>query len=148
MDERESRNRIPCIVDEGIISNRQDMLRVLRDLGHVRYMDLYEDRVRSSGEGYVMRVFSKDDGATIFVNKRLYINVNGFDYLRLSRTEDENAAIDLVDDRRIVRLVPLTDPITDRQTMACEALAQVAESRFLDAHLAEVFMDEDDPEDG
>lgn len=148
MDERESRNRIPCIVDEGIISNRQDMLRVLRDLGHVRYTDLYEDRERSSGEGYVMRVFAKDDGATIFVNKRLYINVNGFDYLRLSRTEDENAAIDLVDDRRTVRLVPLTDPITDRQTMACEALAQVAESRFLDAHLAEVFMDEDDPEDG
>ncbi|HEY9722959.1 MAG TPA: hypothetical protein V6D47_13185 [Oscillatoriaceae cyanobacterium] len=150
MDERESRNQIPCIVDEGIVSNRRDMVRILRDLGHVRYTDIFEDRVRTSGEGYVMRVFAKDQGATIVVNKRLNINVNGFDYLRLSRMEDDSAAIDLIDDRRTVRLVPLSDPITDRQAMACEALAQVAESRYLDAHLAEVFMDEDgdEPDEG
>jgi hypothetical protein len=143
MDEREEKNQIQCIVDEGIVVSRRDMVRILRDLGHVRYTDIVEEKVRTQGEGYVTSVFSNQKGSTIFVNKRLYINVNGFDYLRLSKLEDDTAAIELIDDRRTVRLVPLSDPLMDRQAMACEALAQVAETRFFDAHLAEVYMDED-----
>jgi hypothetical protein len=145
-DERELKNQIPCIVDEGIVANRRDMVRILRDLGHVRYQDMLDGRLRTEGEGFVTSVFSNQNGATIFVNKRLYINVNSFDYLRLGKTEDDGAAIDLVDEARTVRLLPLSDPLLDRQGLVVEpALVQSAGGfgRIFEDGLAEVYLDED-----
>ncbi|MFP5504410.1 MAG: hypothetical protein ACLGIN_18145 [Candidatus Sericytochromatia bacterium] len=147
-DDREQKNKIQCIVDEGIVVNRRDMVRILRDLGHVRYTDFEEDQVRTAGEGYVTSVFANFKGSTIIVNKRLYINVNSFSYLRLSKLEDDTAAIDLVDDQRRVRLVPVSDPLQERQAfMAAEpALVHSATTigQFFGEDFADVYMDEDE----
>src|SRR6185369_2311169 len=104
MDEREEKNQIQCIVDEGIVVNRRDMVRILRDLGHVRYRDCVEGAMRREGEGIVMSVFANDKSSTIIVNKRLYINVNSFDYLRIGGDGDA-VTIDLIDNQRTVRLL-------------------------------------------
>lgn len=112
-DDREDRNQIPCIIDEGIIANRRDMLRVLRDLGHVRYAEFIGEEVHGHGEGIVSNVYAHDRAATIIANKRLYLNVNGFDYLKLSRPEADITTFDLIVGTRILRLEPLSDPLRE-----------------------------------
>lgn len=148
-EERESRNRIPCIVDEGIIANRRDMVRVLRDLGHVRYADLVGDEVRASGEGVISHVFSHEAAATIVANKRLYLNVNGFDFLRLARVGEDGAAFDLVCEERTLRIEPLSDPLRDGGAIeettyvSAEALNGIMGAQLSEEDLAELFMDEE-----
>jgi hypothetical protein len=142
VDEREERNQIPCIVDEGLVVNRKDMVRILRDLGHVKYSDSQDGTVRTEGEGFVFSVFANYNRSTIFVNKRLYINVNSFSHIALSKLEDGTAAIDLVDDARTVRLVPLTDPLQERQRFLAEPV-MVPNERIFAEDLAEVYQDED-----
>jgi len=74
----------PCIVDVGIVVNKQDMRRLLCDLGAVRYRYTQGDRCISEGEGYVVEVFSDPDEATLVTNHSLYLNICSFDYLELS----------------------------------------------------------------
>ena len=148
-DEREDHNRIPCIVDEGIIANRRDMVRVLRDLGHVRYADLVGDDVRATGEGIVSHVFSHEAAGTIVANKRLYVNVNGFDFLRLARTDADGTCFDLVRDERTLRLEPLTDPLRDGHAIeeatyvSAEGLSSLMGVQLSEEDLAELFQDEE-----
>jgi hypothetical protein len=146
MEEREARNKLQCVVDEGIILNRRDMVRILRDLGHVRYHDLVEGTERARGEGYIAGVYANQSNSTIIVNKRLYIHVNGFDYMRLGRMDELDATIDLVDDRRTIRLVPMSDALADRQPYIAEATVipvQGALERMLGVDPGEGFFEED-----
>lgn len=148
-DQREDRNRIPLVVDDGIIANRRDMVRVLRDLGHVRYAELVGDETRASGEGLVAHVAAHDTAATIVANRRIYLNVNGFDFLRLGRGSD-GAAFDLVTDNRTLRLEPLSDPIRDGITheesayVPAEALSGLIGAQLSEDDLAELFQEDDD----
>lgn len=148
-DDREDRNRIPCIVDQGIIANRKDMVRVLRDLGHVRYADMVGDDVRATGEGIVSHVFAHEAAATIVANKRLYLNVNGFDYLRLGKADEEQPAFDLVAEDRTLRLEPLSDPIKDGTGLeeatyvSAEALNGLMGAHLTEEDLAELFQDDE-----
>ena len=119
MEDREARNRIQCVVDEGIVLDHRDMARILRDLGHVRYEHWQDGKLRMAGEGMVCNVVANPTASTIVVNRRLYINVNGFSHMQLTNVE-ENTAIDLVDDHRTIRLLPLTDGLTERQGFVAE----------------------------
>lgn len=146
MGEREDKNKIQCIVDEGVLANRRDMVRILRDLGHVHYEDLVDGHVRTRGEGYVANVCSNPTAATVFVNKRLYINVNGFDYMKMARTGTDDTAIELVDDRRTIRLLPSSDGVQDRQAFIAEGgmvAPQGALERMLGVEPGEAFYEED-----
>jgi len=146
MEEREARNRIQCIVDEGIVLDRRDMVRVLRDLGHVRYEDRQDGRVRARGEGFIASVFANGHASTIFVNRRLYINVNAFSHMQLTRIDDDETAIDLVDDRRTIRLLPVGDGLTERQAFIAESAVVTgpgALERMLNAEHAEAFFDDE-----
>lgn len=147
MEEREARNKLQCIVDDGIVLNRRDMLRILRDLGHVRYHDLLEGQERARGEGFISGVYANQSNSTIIVNKRLYINVNGFDYMRLGSADDEEGpTIDLVEDRRTIRLVPLSDVLQERQPYIAEGAVipvQGALERMLGVEPGEGFFEED-----
>lgn len=148
VDEREERNLIPCIVDEGLVVNRKDMVRILRDLGHVKYADIHGGVVRGEGEGFVFSVFDNYNRSTIFVNKRLYINVNSFSHIQLAKLEDGSSAIDLVESERTVRLLPQNDPLADRQRFMAEPVL-VPSDRIFAEDLAEVYQDEDyDEADG
>src|SRR5262245_11105931 len=97
MDERERKNQIPCVIDSGVLTNYRDMQRILRDLGHVKYAESIDGQMHRDGEGYVMSVVSNAHSATVVAHKRLYLNVNGFDYLRLEPLDDGSTAFELID---------------------------------------------------
>ena len=75
----------PCIVDSGTVVNKQDMRRLLCDLGPVRYRYTQGEHCISEGEGYVVEVFSDPSEATLVTNHSLYLNICSFDYLELSQ---------------------------------------------------------------
>lgn len=75
----------PCIVDSGTVVNKQDMRRLLCDLGPVQYRYTQGDHCVSEGEGYVVEVFSDPNEATLVTNHSLYLNICSFDYLELSK---------------------------------------------------------------
>jgi hypothetical protein len=149
MDERERKNQIPCVIEAGVLTNYRDMQRILRDLGHVKYAEVIDGQVHRDGEGYVMSVVSNGHSATVVAHKRLYLNVNGFDYLRLEPMDDGSTAFELIDSCRTLRLVPQVDPISE-----CLAADEIDETARLledplDAELyAEIYADDDDADGG
>lgn len=126
---RNSRLPAPCIIDNGTIVDKQDMQRLLTDLNRVRYVHLHDGRVSSEGEGCILEVFADPRRATLVANHALYINVQSFDYLQLTRSE-EGATFDLIQDSLQLRLIPLSNPLQDQETTginAAELEAMVAE---------------------
>ncbi|WP_218079594.1 hypothetical protein [Anthocerotibacter panamensis] len=105
----------PCIIDVGIVVNKRDMLRLLEDLGRVSYEEVRQGQVYRKGEGYVMEVYCDPSCATMVVNRTLYLNVNSFDYLELEAPDDGRPRFNLILDGRILRLTPLSDPISERE---------------------------------
>jgi hypothetical protein len=103
----------PCIVDRGTLIHKRDMHRILADLGRVYYQDIVDGQVCRQGEGYVMEVYEDPCLATMVANRTLYLNVCSFDYLSLS--VDHAVQLDLVQDNRVLRLIPLSDPLSDQK---------------------------------
>lgn len=148
MDQREQKNRRQCVVDAGVLYHRRDMARILRDLVRVRYVDLHGDEVAATGEGQVVSIFASDDSSTIVFNERIYLNLNTFDYARLGKDPDGASCIDLVDEHRILRLIPLPwesfdapSSLGQRQTTASAVL-----DRWFGESGTEVFAEDDDEE--
>lgn len=121
----------PCIVDMGIIVNKQDMQRLLCDLGRVRYAYYQDGTLVSEDEGYVLDVFSDAQRSTLVANHTLYINVSSFDFMELKRSEDNQPYFDLVQESWNLRLTPLSNPLQDHTTRSLNVAA-------LEAVVAEV----------
>lgn len=121
----------PCIVDTGIIISKQDMQKLLSDLGRVRYSYSHDGEMLSEAEGYVLEVISDPQRATMIANHTIYLNVHSFDYLELTRSPDNEACFNLVQDTCTLRLVPLSNPL---QEQTCRSLNAAA----LEAVVAEV----------
>jgi hypothetical protein len=121
----------PCIVDTGIVINKQDMQRLLADLSRVRYVYSQDGHLLNEGEGYVLEVFSDPQRSTLVANHTLYINVCSFDYLELRRSPEQEAHFDLVQDTLQLRLIPLSNPLQEQSTRSLNAAA-------LEAVVAEV----------
>ncbi|MGP1373626.1 MAG: hypothetical protein ACTS3T_12425 [Almyronema sp.] len=120
----------PCLVDTGVVVNKTDMQRLLGDLGRVRYVYEHDDQT-SEGEGYVLEVFNDPQQSTLVANHTLYINVQSFDYLELSRSSDQQACLTLVQESRRFCLFPLSNPLqeqTARNLNAAALEAMVAEA--------------------
>ncbi|HEY9599554.1 MAG TPA: hypothetical protein V6D33_17970 [Cyanophyceae cyanobacterium] len=113
----------PCIIDTGIIINKQDIERLLNDLGRVRYTHSLDGKLQSEGEGCVMEVFSDPHRATLIANQTLYLNVQSFDYLQLGQSPDRESYFDLIQDNRLLRLIPLSNPWFDQSTQELNAEA-------------------------
>ncbi|HEY9854531.1 MAG TPA: hypothetical protein V6D05_02250 [Stenomitos sp.] len=144
MEFRDPINQLQCIVDEGVLVQRRDMVRVLSDLGQVRYQEWRDGRLRRQGEGIIVHVTSNDRSATVVLNKRLYLNVNAFDYLQLGCDEAGGAWVDLVSDGMSLRLIPLTDPMDTPVLAGVEPVAQRgALDRLFGESFAEVYLDDD-----
>lgn len=148
MQDRDHENQLQCIVDEGILLNRRDMVRVLRDLGLVRYVDLHAGVPRASGEGYVTSVVANSNSSTIIANRRLYLNVNNFEYMRLGLDAGQTF-FDLVDRDRTIRLIPLDSASTERQPVALgeDFYSNGRVASLFGDNLAEVYFD-DEEDDG
>ena len=130
----------PCLVDNGVVINKVDMVRLLQDLGQVSYSHFEDGIVLSTGQGLVMEVFSDTQQATLVANQALYINVHSFDYLEMGRSGSHQSQFDLVHDNRRLRLIPLSDPIKEHLTQtvnsgALEAMVADALSARWDACL-------------
>ncbi|MGG6295918.1 hypothetical protein ACQ4M4_16135 [Leptolyngbya sp. AN02str] len=131
-EQRFGNNRLPapCLVDVGIIANKQDMERLLSDLGRVRYRYVQDNQLSSDSEGYVMEVFSDPQRSTMVANYSLYLNVHSFDYLELKQTADGQPCFELVQDSRQLQIIPLSNPLEEqsrRQLNVAALEAVVAE---------------------
>jgi hypothetical protein len=113
----------PCIVDVGIVVNKQDMQRLLADLTRVRYRYTQDDALLVEDEGFVLEVFSDPQRSTLIANHTLYINVHSFDYLELKRSPDQQAYFDLSQDNRQLRLIPLSNPLQEQTTRSLNVAA-------------------------
>jgi hypothetical protein len=99
----------PCIIDHGIVVDRDDIKRLLNDLGSVRYIHMLDGEIQSEGEGLLIEVFSDSQQATLVANGNIYLNLQSFDYLQLGRSPNQEAYFDLIQDNRLLRLIPLTN---------------------------------------
>jgi hypothetical protein len=108
------RSIAPCIIDAGIIVNKQDMHRLLTDLGRVRYVHTQDGLLTSQGEGYILEVFADPQRSTLVANHALYLNVHSFDYLELGQSAEHQPYFDLIQDSRTLRLIPLSNPLLDQ----------------------------------
>lgn len=106
----------PCLVDTGTVINKKDMERILQHLGRVRYIHTQDEQVLREGEGYVVEVFSDPQQATLVANSSLYINVTSFDYLEMGQLADNQPYFDLIQDNRRLRILPLSNPLTERNS--------------------------------
>lgn len=97
----------PCIVDYGTIVNKEDIKRLLNDLCHVRYSHSIDSQLQSEGQGYILEVFNESNQSTLIANGSIYINVQSFDYLQLSKSSTDETYFDLVQEHRILRLIPI-----------------------------------------
>jgi hypothetical protein len=113
----------PCLVDEGIVINKIDMLRLLSDLSRVRYIHEQDGQPLKQGEGMVLETFSAPQQATLVANKGLYLNVDSFDYLKMGQLADQETYFDLVQDNRRLRLIPLTNPLQEQTIRNLNAAA-------------------------
>lgn len=106
MKEKISKATAPCIVGEGTLFNKRDMIRALETVENVTYLDIVDERIVSGGDGIVLRVFSNKENATLILNGALFINVSSFNYLHFGPDKEGRATLDLVNNSRILRLIP------------------------------------------
>jgi len=97
----------PCIVDEGILINYDDIRRLLADMCHVYYVHTIGGQVKNEGQGFIQEIFNDPRQSTLIANQKIYININSFDYLQLSKSTDSETYFDLIQDNRQLRLVPI-----------------------------------------
>lgn len=99
----------PCIVNEGILINRKDMLRALETLESVKYAYVVDGNVISQGEGVVVKIFSSSETSTLVVNGCLFINILSFNYLRFYVQDNGLTTIELVEDSKTLQLTPIEE---------------------------------------
>lgn len=94
------------IVNEGIIYNKKDIMRLLWDLGHVIYLEAYDEKILNKGKGFIMQISYNSEDPTIFLGGRIYINVNSFDCLKVKKIKDSLTMYELYNEDRIIKMIP------------------------------------------
>lgn len=135
--------QIPCVIENGIVYGVKDIYRIIRDIGHVKYSEIIDDEITTQGEGYIMSVVANEQSATVIANQRLYLNVCGFDYLKIMTISQEEVHFDLVHSYRTLRLTPVpslgqTDPMSEKPERYEDF------SHFDEHHFAEIHLDDDE----
>lgn len=135
----------PCILNRGVIVNPQDIQKVIGDLHLVRYLELFDGQTQATGEAYIQEVFAEPLRSTILANHTLYLNIQSFDYLQLQQSDNQETYFDLVQDNRVLRLIPLSNPLQNQPVNSINTAAlEVMMAEVLAANL-DVQMDDDDP---
>jgi len=135
----------PCIVDIGTIVNKDDIKRLLNDLCRVYYIHSLDDQVQSEGQGCVIEVFNEPNQSTLVANNNIYINIQSFDFLQLSKSEQEQTYFDLIQDNRQLRLIPISrvTPERDLEKTIDTATIEAMMTEVLSAHLDVQFDDDE-----
>jgi hypothetical protein len=105
----------PCIIESGIIVNKEDIKRLINDLTQVLYIHSLDGIIQNQGQGWILEVFNDSTQATIVINNSLYINIQSFDYLQLNQVSPQESHFDLVQDNRKLTLIPLVTPSQEQQ---------------------------------
>jgi len=144
MDVKEFKNQIPFIIENGIVCNIKDIQKILRDLGQVHYFDYIGTTLRTDGEGYILSVVANNYSANIIANKRLYLNVNGFEYLQIVTSADGTVSFDLVDGDHVLRLISLNTNLPDECQPGLNSAMELYEEELKEEEEEELGWLEDD----
>jgi hypothetical protein len=106
----------PCIIESGILVNKEDIKRLINDLTQVQYIHTFDGVIQNQGQGWILEVFNDQNQATVVINNSLYINLQSFDYLQLTQVSPQESHFDLVQDNRKLTLIPLVTPCQEQQT--------------------------------
>jgi hypothetical protein len=106
----------PCIIESGILVNKEDIKRLINDLTQVHYIHSLDGIIQNQGQGWILEVFNDPTQATVVINNSLYINIQSFDYLQLNQVSPQESHFDLVQDNRTLTLIPLVTPSQEQQT--------------------------------
>jgi hypothetical protein len=112
--------QIPCIVGRGVITTKKDMMRVLRGFDHVKFTDIIDEQIEIEDEAYVVEVFSNDTESTVVFNRRIHINVNNFEYLKI--VQNQPGIVELIEGHRTLRLEALNDPFNNKDILMSESI--------------------------
>lgn len=112
--------QIPCLIGNGVVTSKKDMMRVLRGFDHVKFTDMIDGKVEIEDEGFVVEVFSSDIDSTIVFNRRLHLNVKNFEYIKIRQYH--RGVVELVEGHRTLRLEALSDPLTNKEMLMNEAI--------------------------
>ena len=135
----------PCIVDRGIVINQDDIRRLLADLCHVYYIHSIDGQINSEGQGLIQEIFSDSHQSTLVANRKLYINIQSFDYLQLSKYTDDRTCFDLVQDNLRLRLIPVSR-ISQSQAISRNIDAETIEAMVTEVLSARLDVQLDDEE--
>lgn len=105
----------PCIIESGILVNKEDIKRLINDLTQVHYIHSLDGVIQNQGQGWILEVFNEPTQATVVINNSLYINIQSFDYLQLNQVSPQESHFDLVQDNRKLTLIPLVTPSQEQQ---------------------------------
>lgn len=122
----------PCIVDEGILINQDDIKRLLADLCRVNYVHTIDGKVCNEGQGLIQEIFSDDHQSTLIANEKMYINIQSFDYLQLSKSTTNKACFDLIQENRQLRLIPIA------RKELCQSMVKNIDAETIEAMVTEV----------
>lgn len=112
--------QIPCIVGTGVVTSKQDMMRVLRGFDHVKFTDVIDDKVQIEDEAFVVEVFCDDAESTIIFNRRIHLNVENFEYLRI--IQNLPGVVELIEGHRTLRIESATDPFVHKDILMSESI--------------------------
>lgn len=111
MSKDKNSSAAPCIIGEGTIYQKKDMLRALETIDGVVYNYRVDGRVVSEGEGNIMKVFASKTAATLVINNCLFLNVFSFNYLNFRTLESGQTEIELIDESRLLRLIATNEEL-------------------------------------
>ncbi|MBE9221836.1 hypothetical protein IQ215_03920 [Cyanobacterium stanieri LEGE 03274] len=135
----------PCIIESGILVNKEDIKRLINDLTQVRYIHTLDGKIQNQGKGWILEVFNDATQATMVVNSSLYINIQSFDYLQINQVSPQETHFNLIQDNRTLTLIPLVvsnqdSPMTkDLSFENLEAMLNEVLAAKLDVQLDEDF---------
>lgn len=75
---------VPCLIDRGVIFNKRDIIRLLQGLDHIEYTECLNGKPLLKREGFVVEIFEDPVESSLFFNRRIHINVNSFEYLKIN----------------------------------------------------------------
>jgi hypothetical protein len=100
-----------------MIVNKDDMRRLLNDIGRVHYIHIIDGKIHSEDDGLILEVFSHTSQSTLIANHSIYLNLESFDYLQLNKTDESQSCFDLIQDNRKLRLIPLTNYLQEQDNI-------------------------------
>lgn len=109
MNEQRKNSNAPCIVNEGTLINKKDIIRALETLENVAYEYRVDSKIMARGEGWILKIFASRESSTLIINDCIYINIMSFDYLRFGRNKNGQTVIELVNDTCCLKMTALEE---------------------------------------